>query len=98
MYKTKLEQIQLLSLPPIISNGKKDPGIYSLASIPGKATEQLTLEPVSRHMKDKKIIRSSQHGFTKEKPCLTYLITFYDEMASLVDEGRAVGIVYLELH
>ncbi|KAK4829153.1 LOW QUALITY PROTEIN: hypothetical protein QYF61_002368, partial [Mycteria americana] len=38
----------------------------------------------------------SQRGFTKGKSCLTNLITFYDEMTSLVDEGRAVDIVYLD--
>ncbi|KAM9591200.1 putative nicotine oxidoreductase isoform 2-T3 [Morphnus guianensis] len=47
-------------------------------------------------MKDKKITRSSQPGFTKGKSCLTNLITFYDEMPGLVDEGRAVDIVYLD--
>jgi len=50
------------------------------------------LEIVSRHMKDRMITRSSQHGFTEG---LTNLITFYDEMASLVDEGRGGDIVYL---
>ncbi|GAB0179021.1 mitochondrial enolase superfamily member 1 [Grus japonensis] len=54
------------------------------------------LENISRHLKDKKIIRSSQYGFTKGKSYLTNLITFYGEMAGLVDEGRAVYIVYLD--
>ncbi|XP_009322630.1 PREDICTED: Y-box-binding protein 3 [Pygoscelis adeliae] len=46
--------------------------------------EQLILETTSRHMKDKKVIGSSLHGFTKEKSCLTNLINFY----SLVDKGK----------
>ncbi|KAK4811754.1 hypothetical protein QYF61_005322 [Mycteria americana] len=49
-----------------------------------------------RYLKDKKIIRSSQHGFTKGKSCLINLITFYDEMTGQVDESRAVDIVDLD--
>ncbi|KAK4826839.1 hypothetical protein QYF61_011647 [Mycteria americana] len=49
-----------------------------------------------RHMKDKKVIRSSQRGFTKGKSCLTNLIIFCDEMTGLVDEGRAVDTVCLD--
>ncbi|KAK4831677.1 hypothetical protein QYF61_018674 [Mycteria americana] len=59
--------------------------------------EQLILETVFRHIKDEKIIRSSHHGFTKGKSCLTNLINFHDKMIGLVDEWRAVAIVYLDL-
>ena len=41
-------------------------------------------------MEEKKVIRGSQHGFTRGKSCLTNLIAFYDSMTSCVDEGRAV--------
>jgi len=46
-------------------------------------------------MNDEKIIRNNQHGFTKGKSCSTNLINFYREMTGLIDEGRAVDIVYL---
>ncbi|KAK4810544.1 hypothetical protein QYF61_004507 [Mycteria americana] len=71
-------------------------GLARLTSIPGKVMEQLMLETISRHRKDKVVIRSSQHGFTKGKSCLTNLINFCDEMTGLVDEGRAVDIAYLD--
>lgn len=49
---------------------------------------------VSRHLKEKKITKSSQQGFAKRKSCLTNSIKYCDEMSDLVGEGRAVDIVY----
>ncbi|XP_059689533.1 uncharacterized protein LOC132320699 [Gavia stellata] len=48
-----------------------------------KVMEQLIRETISRHMNDEKIIRSSHHGFTKRKSCLTTLINFYNVMTVL---------------
>jgi len=47
-------------------------------------------------VEEKKVIRSSQRGFTKGKSCLTNLIAFYGAMTGWVDEGRAVDVVYLD--
>jgi len=58
--------------------------------------EQLILEAIIKQVEEKKVIRSSQHGFTRGKSCLTNLIAFYDDMTGWVDEGRAVGVVYLD--
>ena len=55
--------------------------------------EQLILEVI---IKEKKVIRSSQHGFTEGKSCLTNLIAFYDDMTGWVDGGRAVDVAYLD--
>ena len=35
------------------------------------------------------------YGFTKETSCLTNLISFYDKVTRLVDEGKAVDAVFL---
>ncbi|KAK4826567.1 hypothetical protein QYF61_010202 [Mycteria americana] len=61
---------------------KENPGNYGLVSftlIPGMVMEQLIPETTSRHMKDKKVVGNSQHGFMKVKSCLTNLITFYSD-------------------
>ncbi|PKU35648.1 rna-directed dna polymerase from mobile element jockey- hypothetical protein [Limosa lapponica baueri] len=84
---------------PVFKKGKKeDPGNYrlvSLTSIPGKMMERLFLGIISKHMEEKKAIRSSQHQFTKGKSCLTNLIAFYDGMTGCRDERRVVDVVYL---
>ena len=48
------------------------------------------------HVRDERGIRPSQHGFMKDRSCLTNLISFYDLVAHLVDEGKAVDVVYLD--
>jgi len=88
------------SVTLVFKKGKKeDPGNYrpvSLTSIPGKVMEQFILEVIIKQLEEKKVIKSSQHGFTKGKSCLTNLIAFYDGMTGWVDEGRAVDVVYLD--
>ena len=43
-----------------------------------------------------RVIVNSQHEFMKVKSRLTNLKTFWDKMASLMNEGRALDVVYLE--
>ena len=43
-----------------------------------------------------KLIKGSQHGFTKGSSCLTNLLEFYEAVSGWVDEGKAVDIVYLD--
>jgi len=85
---------------PIYTKGKEeDPGNYrpdSHSSIPGKVMGQLMLETISRHMNKTVITRSTEHGLTTRKSCLTNLMNFHDEMTSLVDDKRAVDTVYLD--
>jgi len=47
-------------------------------------------------VKDSQGIRPSQHGFMKGRSCLTNLISFYDQMTRVVEEGKAVDVVDLE--
>ncbi|GAB0187639.1 mitochondrial enolase superfamily member 1 [Grus japonensis] len=85
--------------PAFKKSRKEDPGNYrpvSLTSIPGKVMEQLILGVTNKHVEEKKVTGSGQHGFTKGKSCLTNLIAFYDGMTGWVDEGRAVDVVYLD--
>ena len=67
----------------------------SSASDSNRFRKELKLQ-VKLQVEEKKVIRSSQHGFTKGKSCLTNLIACYDDMTRWADEGRAVDVVYLD--
>ncbi|KAK4811394.1 hypothetical protein QYF61_003393 [Mycteria americana] len=58
--------------------------------------EQIILSAITRHVEDNQGIKPSQHGFRKGRSCLTNLISFYDKVTRLVDEGKAVDVVYLD--
>ena len=55
----------------------------------------IVLREIMRHVRDNQGISPSQHGFMKGRSCLTNLISFYDRVTCLVDEGKAVDVTYL---
>ncbi|KAK4806794.1 hypothetical protein QYF61_005590 [Mycteria americana] len=91
---------RLANVMPIYKKGQKeDPGNYrpvSLTLVPGKIMERFILSVLNRHVQANQGIRPSQHGFMKGRSCLTNLISFYDKVTHLVDEEKAVDVVYLD--
>jgi len=60
--------------------------------------ERFIQSALTRHVKDNQGIRPRQHGFMKGRSCLTNLISSYDQVTRLVDEGKAVDVVYLDFN
>ena len=69
---------------------------FSLTSVPGKVMEQIILGEITRLVRGVQGIRPSKHGFMKGRSCLTNLVAFCDWVTRLVDEGKAVDVVYLD--
>ncbi|KAJ7416493.1 RNA-directed DNA polymerase from mobile element jockey-like protein [Willisornis vidua] len=78
---------------------KEDPGNdkpVRLTSVTGKVMEQIILSVITKHLQDRQGISLSQHRFRRGRSCLTNLISFYDQVTHLVDDGKAVDVVYLD--
>ena len=58
--------------------------------------EQIILGEIPQQVCGIQGIRPGQHGFMKGRLYLTSLISFYDWVTRLVDQGKAVDVVYLD--
>ena len=85
---------------PLFKKGKRDkPENYrpvSLTSIVGKILESIIKDNLVEHLDRHRLIRNSQHGFTKSKSCLTNILSFMESVTLNVDKGNPVDIVYLD--
>lgn len=92
-----LENWEKAEVFPVTKKGRKgDAGTYrpvSLSSILGVVMEWLILGAISKHVEDKKVIVSSQHGFTRGKSCLKqsdYLLG-WDNWLTILGESHRYG-------
>lgn len=75
---------------------KKDPRNYRpviLTTVPGKVMKNSCWETFS-NTKDKNVIQSNQHGFTKQKPCMSHHALTSTMSLLAWCEGRSVAVVY----
>ena len=58
--------------------------------------ESIIQDSVVDHLNNNHLIKSSQHGFTKNKSCATNLLEFLQTVQKNMDEGKAMDIIYMD--
>ena len=91
---------KIANITPIFKKGDKSlPSNYrpiSLTSIAGKLLESVIRDKIVEHLDNYNLIRDSQHGFRRNKSCLTNLLQFYNTVIEDYDENSAADIIYLD--
>ena len=85
---------------PIFKKGSKsDAANYrpvSLTSVPCKIMESLIKTSMTSFLDENKIITDRQHGFMKQRSCLTNLLECFESWTQALDEGFEVDVIYLD--
>jgi hypothetical protein len=78
---------------------RKDPANYrpvSLTSQVGKVFEKIIKKELVAYLEGNELIREKQHGFRKNRSCLTNLLDFFEAVAEEVDRGEPVDGLYFD--
>lgn len=69
-----------------------------LHAVLGKTVEHILLKSISKLVKDKKVIRNSQHRFIKGNSCLTNLMAmaFFRKIIGNVDKERGLILMSID--
>ena len=88
------------NVTPIFKKGDKSIASnyrpVSLTSICGKIMESIIRDKLVEHLTSQELLFNSQHGFLKNKSCLTNLLEFMEFLTSKYDDGNALDIIYLD--
>jgi len=91
---------KLANVTLIFKKGSKsNPENYrtvSLTLVPCKLMESIIRDNIVNHLLLNQLIKSSQHGFMKNKSCTTNLLEFLEKVTKMVDNGDPVDIIYLD--
>ena len=61
-----------------------------------KVFESLLRDSIVDHLKENKLIHGSQHGFMKNKSCLTNLLQFLEAVTDYIDKEYSVYVISLD--
>ena len=68
----------------------------SLTSILCKSLQKIIRAHICQHLLQHSMLSPAQHGFLKNRSCLTNLLCFLDEVTRRLDEVKQVEVCYLD--
>jgi hypothetical protein len=68
----------------------------SLTSQVCKILESIVKDNMLVHIKKYKLIKETQHGFVKNRSCLTNLLEFLEYVSDYMDQGYPIDVIYLD--
>ena len=85
---------------PIFKKGSRQAAAnyrpVSLTSVVCKLLESLIKSNIIKHLYKFNLLNKSQHGFLRNRSCLTNLLEFLEDVTKMLDEGDPVDIIYLD--
>jgi hypothetical protein len=88
------------NVTPIFKKGAKSkPENYrpvSLTSVSCKIMESIIRDAMTQHLQTSKLIKDSQHGFLKDRSCVTNLLEFLEKATTVVNSGKGFDVIYLD--
>ena len=91
---------QLAAINPVFKSGDRTaPSNYcpiSLTSIISKVLERIIRKQVSSFIDKKGCLNSTQHGFRSGRSCLFALLSVFEDIMHMLEDGGSVDMVYLD--
>ena len=78
---------------------RSDPANYrpvSLTCILCKVLEDLIRDFILEHMDSQNLYSTSQHGFRKQRSCMTQLLEVMDNFTDMIEKGHDIDVIYLD--
>jgi hypothetical protein len=88
------------NISAIYKSGPKDnPGNYRPVSLTAQACkifESILRDRIVEHLRVFRLINDSEHGFVRNRSCLTNMLEFLEYVNNYVDSGKPIDIIYLD--
>ena len=93
-------QMKMGTITPIFKGGSRsEPKNYrpvTLTSHIIKLFERVIVEKIMKYMDEKGLFNSRQHGFRKNRSCLSQLLQHYQSLLDILEDKSVADVIYLD--